>query len=46
MNLQPCETIMKEFMDNYMLFNLINKPTCFKTSTGTCIDLILTNKKI
>ena len=32
-------------MGNYCLYNLIKKPTCFKRQTGTCIDLILTNKK-
>ena len=36
---------MKDFLDNNNLHNLIQKPTCFKSSSGTCIDLILTNKK-
>ena len=45
MNLEPHEPLMKEFMENYCLFNLIKKPTCFKTQKGTCLDLILTNKK-
>ena len=26
--------------------DLINKPTCFQSNTPTCIDLILTNKKM
>ena len=30
----------------YNLNNLINKPTCFQSNTPTCIDLILTNKKM
>ena len=30
----------------YNLNNLINKPTCFQSNKPTCIDLILTNKKI
>ena len=45
MNLEPNEPIMREFIENYSLYNLIKKPTCFKSKTGTCIDLILTNKK-
>ena len=45
MNLEPSDTVMKEFIENYELYNLILKPTCFKSSRGTCIDLILTNKK-
>ena len=45
MNLEPNEPLMKEFIENYCLYNLINKPTCFKSKMGTNIDLILTNKK-
>ena len=30
----------------YNLNDLINKPTCFQSNQPTCIDLILTNKKI
>ena len=45
MNLEPSEAIMAEFIENYGLQNLILKPTCFKSSRGTCIDLILTNNK-
>ena len=46
MNLQPNEAIMKDFLDNNNLHNLIQKPTCLKSSSGTCIDLILTNKNL
>ena len=45
MNLEPSEPIMQDFIDNNCLYNLVKKPTCFKTPRGTCIDLILTNKK-
>ena len=31
MNLEPSEPIMKEFIENNCLYNLINKPTCFKS---------------
>ena len=45
MNLEPDKNPMKQFIEDYNLFNLIKKPTCFKSTKGTCIDLILTNKK-
>ena len=44
-NLEPEKKPMKQFIEDYNLFNLIKKPTCFKSLKGTCIDLILTNKK-
>ena len=41
-NMEPTNEIMITFMaDNDFLFK---SNTCFKTSTGTCIDLILTKK--
>ena len=43
-NLQPEEEKMKDFMDMHDLYNMIKVNTCFK-GLGTCIDLILTNKK-
>ena len=45
MNLEPNINPMKQFIEDNNLDNLINKPTCFKSPKGTCIDLILTNKK-
>ena len=45
MNLEPHKEPMKQFIENNNLYNLINKPTCFKSTNGSCIDLILTNKK-
>ena len=32
-------------MTTFDLECLIKKPTCFRSSSPTCIDLILTNKK-
>ena len=45
MNLEPNKNPMKRFICDNNLYNLIKKPTCFKSIKGTCIDLILTNKK-
>ena len=36
---------MVNFMSNFSLYNLIKKPTCYKSSEGSCIDLILTTQK-
>ena len=33
------------FLSNYDLSSLIKSPTCYKSMKGSCIDLILTNKK-
>ena len=38
-------SIMKGFLENFDLSSILNKPTCFKSQEGTCIDLILTNKR-
>ena len=43
-NLDPSTGLLKHFMNNNALCNLINVNTCFK-GKGTCIDLILTNRK-
>ena len=43
-NLQPSELVLIDFMDNYNLINLVKENTCYKSTQGTCIDLILTNK--
>ena len=45
MNLQPDEDHINNFLQTYSFKNLVNKPTCFKSEKGSCIDLILTNKK-
>ena len=43
-NLEPSAVLSKHFMNSNALFNAIEVNTCFK-SKGTCIDLILTNRK-
>ena len=43
-NLEPSTGILKTFMNSNALYNLINVDTCFK-GKGTCIDLILANRK-
>ena len=45
MNLEVSNENLKYFMNDYNFANLIQNNTCFKSSRGTCIDLILTNKK-
>ena len=37
---------LKNFICSFDLENLINSPTCYKSINPTCIDLILTNKRI
>ena len=36
----PLDTEISSFMANYNLYSLINIPTCFKSASGRCIDLI------
>ena len=43
-NLEPDSPILMSFMQSLNLFNIIRSNTCFK-GHGTCIDLILTNRK-
>ena len=43
-NLQPSRPTMLSFMDSQNFFSLIKNKTCFK-GTGSCIDLILRNRK-
>ena len=43
-NMEPSSSILLPFMQSYNLYNLIKSNTCFKGS-GSCIDLILTNRK-
>ena len=45
MNLEPDKNPIKQFIEDYRIYNLIKKPTCFKSTKGICIDLILTNRK-
>ena len=43
-NLEPTNPVMMNFMDSQNFINLIKNNTCFK-GVGSCIDLILTNRK-
>ena len=43
-NLEPSSPSMLSFMDSQNFVSLIKNKTCFK-GTGSCIDLILTNRK-
>ena len=43
-NLEPSNPNIVLFMKNQDLFNLVKNNTCFK-GEGSCIDLILTNRK-
>ena len=45
MNMLPSDSDLIELMTSHDLYNMIKTPTCFKTSAGRCIDLLLTNKK-
>ena len=36
------EEQLKNFLDLYSLKNLVQKPTCYKSQTARCIDLVLT----
>ena len=38
--------LISQLMADHCLVNLIKTPTCFKSTHGTCIDLILTNTKL
>ena len=43
-NMEPKNLKLASFMHSFNLYNLIKSNTCFKGS-GSCIDLILTNRK-
>ena len=43
-NMEPKNPKLESFMNSFNLYNLIKSNTCFKGS-GSCIDLILTNRK-
>jgi len=44
-NEEITQSDMKHFISLFSLYNLIAQPTCYKSTDGRCIDLILTNKK-
>ena len=43
-NLEPSQMYLKTFLETHNYFNLVKNNTCFK-GPGSCIDLILTNRK-
>ena len=43
-NMTETEEQMKNFLDLYSLKNLMQEPTCYKSQTARCIDLVLTNR--
>ena len=43
-NMQPTNQILETFLEDNSFVNLIKSNTCFKSKSGSCIDLILTNK--
>ena len=42
-NLDEKNSILKNFMHSFNLENIVKEPTCFKSDSPTCIDLILTS---
>ena len=44
-NLEPGDKALSSIIQDHDLYNMIKKPTCFKSSNGRCIDLIFTNRK-
>ena len=44
-NFQPTNQILETFLEDNSFVNLIKSNTCFKSKPGSCIDLILTNKR-
>ena len=45
-NVEPKGSKMSSLIEDYSLYNLIHNPSCYKTESDRCIDLILTNKKL
>ena len=43
-NMTETEEQLKNFLDLYSLKNLVQEPTCYKSQTARCIDLVLTNR--
>ena len=44
-NSEPCDREIIEFINNHLLYNHMHQKTCWKSSKGSCIDLILSNQK-
>ena len=45
MNLEPTSPELSQFLEINSLFNHMKEKTCWKSETGRCIDLIISNKK-
>ena len=45
-NTRPDDKNFRAFYEGHDLFNLIKDKSCFKSASGTCIDLIFTNRKV
>ncbi|XP_057308104.1 uncharacterized protein LOC130645990 [Hydractinia symbiolongicarpus] len=44
-NLDPADTDLGEFLLTHSLYNHMKEKTCRKSSSGSCIDFILSNRK-
>ena len=44
-NLDTSNAALSTFIENNGLYSMIKTATCFKSATGRCIDLMLTNRK-
>ena len=44
MNLEPDNPEMKSFLEINTLYNHMKEKTCWKSDTGSCIDLIISNR--
>ena len=45
LNMEVSEPAMQSLFRQYSLISMIRSPTCFKSSQGKCIDLMLANSK-
>ena len=45
-NKKPNDKNFQAFYQGHNLYNLIENKTCFKSPSGTCIDLIFTDKNL
>ena len=43
-NMTETKEQLKNFLDLYCLKNLLKEPTCYKSHSPKCIDLVLTNR--
>ena len=44
-NIEPADKKFNAFCESHEFHNLIKSKTCFRSSSGTCIDLIFTYQK-